>query len=56
MTLGGGGVNEMSHSLFSLFEMYFLMLRAEKLFVTGQDNASIDSFFLIQLVFIGIKA
>ncbi len=54
----GGGVNEMSLSLFWLFEMYFLMHREEKLFVTGQDNASKDTFFLIHLVFqrnLGLK-
>jgi hypothetical protein len=31
--------------------MYFLMLREEKPFATGQDNASKDTFFLIHLVF-----
>jgi hypothetical protein len=48
----------MSHSLFLLFKMEFLMLREEKLFVTGQDNASKDTFFLIHYVFqrnLGLK-
>jgi hypothetical protein len=34
------------------------MLREEKLFVTGQDNASKDTLFLINLVFqrnLGLK-
>jgi hypothetical protein len=34
------------------------MLREEELFVTGQDNASINTFFLIHLAFqrnLGLK-
>ncbi len=38
--------------------MFFFMLKEEKLFITGQDNASKDTLFLIQLVFqrnLGLK-
>jgi hypothetical protein len=47
---GGGGFNEMSQSLFLLFEMQFLLLWEEKNFVTGQDNPSKDTLFLIHLI------
>jgi hypothetical protein len=48
----------MSHSIFLPFEMLFLRLLDVKLFVTGQDKASKDSFFLIHLIFqsnLGLK-
>jgi hypothetical protein len=41
----------MPHSIFLLFEMLFLMLSDVKLFVTGQDKASKDYFFLIHVEF-----
>jgi hypothetical protein len=47
VTLGGGGVKEMTHLLFLLFETLFLMHLEGKLFDTKQDNASKDTFFLI---------
>jgi hypothetical protein len=40
----------MSDSHFLLFEMLFLMLLDVKLLVTGQDKASKDTFFLINLI------
>ena len=50
VTLGGGGVDEVSHRLFSFLKVLFSMLLEEKLFVTKQDTASKDTFFLINLI------
>ncbi len=52
MTLGGeGGFDKVSHILFLLFEILFLMILEGELFVTKQHKASKDTFFLIHLVF-----
>ncbi len=40
----------MSHSVYLLFKMLFLMLFDVKLFVPGQDKASKDTFFLTNLI------
>jgi hypothetical protein len=47
-----------SHILFFIFKILFLMLLGEKLVVTKKDTASKDTFFLIDLIFqsnIGLK-
>jgi hypothetical protein len=53
-----GLVDKVSQGLFLLFEKLFLMLWDVKIFATGQDNASKDTFFLIYLLFqsnLGLK-
>ncbi len=51
VTPGGGGVNEVSHRLFLLFEALFLMLLEAKCFVKKQVKALRDTSFLISLIF-----
>ncbi len=46
---GGGGFDEVSHILFIIFKILFLMFLEEKLVVTKQDTASKDTFFLIKV-------
>jgi hypothetical protein len=47
-TLSVCGVNKVSQRHFSPFEILFVMLWEEKLFVTGQYNASKDTLYLYQ--------
>ncbi len=51
VTPEGGGVDEVSHTLFIIFKILFLMFLEEKLDVTKQDTASKDTFFMINLIF-----
>jgi hypothetical protein len=56
-TRRGGGFDEVSHILFIILKMFFVLLE-EKLAVTKQDTALKDTLFLIDLIFqsnIGLK-
>ncbi len=53
MTLeeGGGGVRQNETHTFLLLKTLFLIRKDVKIFVSGQDNASKDTFLLFHLIF-----
>jgi hypothetical protein len=50
VTLGGGGVQRNVTKSFFAFRNVVFNALGRKNFVTGQDNASKDTFFLIYLI------